>query len=563
MSARIARGRRRLAGEGGFTMIVAVLVLMVVLLASAAAYSATIGDMRSGGYSEDQKQAFAAAEAGVEWYRSHLGQDSTYWTACTSPPGITNGPIPIENAPAGGGASVGPWRTVSASGTGPGPQYVIDLLPVAPATACDPNDPSGSMIDPTTGTFRIRVTGRARATAGAPRRSIVATFRRRGFLDFIYYTDLEDRDPDLWAAATVGSYESSHGLQSMTPDPVAWINANCSKHWWEGRSTARYSGTTTKTDGTAGVAVTNYDWCQTGDIQFADTDRVAGPFHSNDGLLVCNTPEFGRTAADAIEISAPQSLAYRAAGGCGANPTWTGTPQYGAEQMTLPPSNGSLAGQVTPGYFFTGKTTIVLNTSGTMSVTNAGIAGGSVTLAQPANGVVYVANGTCGVSYDPDNPYGDPAGCGDLEVSGTYTQSMTLTSEKDIVVKGPVMKSSNQLLGLISNNYVRVYHPVAAGCGANSVTLPNPFKIEAAILTVNHSFTVDNYACGSALGTLNVVGAIAQKYRGVVGTGNGSTGFIKDYQYDDRLKYRSPPNFLDPLQSGWKVVRESEQIPAS
>ena len=42
--------------------------------------------------------------------------------------------------------------------------------------------------------------------------------------------------------------------------------------------------------------------------------------------------------------------------------------------------------------------------------------------------------------------------------------------------------------------------------------------IDAAILAINHSFIVDNYDCGSPLGTLTVNGAIAQKYRGAVGT---------------------------------------------
>ena len=42
--------------------------------------------------------------------------------------------------------------------------------------------------------------------------------------------------------------------------------------------------------------------------------------------------------------------------------------------------------------------------------------------------------------------------------------------------------------------------------------------IDAAILAINHSFIVDNYNCGARLGTLNVIGAIAQKYRGAVGT---------------------------------------------
>ena len=58
------------------------------------------------------------------------------------------------------------------------------------------------------------------------------------------------------------------------------------------------------------------------------------------------------------------------------------------------------------------------------------------------------------------------------------------------------------------------------------------------------------------MGTLTVNGAIAQKFRGAVGT-TGGTGYIKDYNYDDRLRYQEPPHFFDPVQSAWHVQRET------
>ena len=60
-------------------------------------------------------------------------------------------------------------------------------------------------------------------------------------------------------------------------------------------------------------------------------------------------------------------------------------------------------------------------------------------------------------------------------------------------------------------------------------------------------------------------GAIAQQFRGPVGTGSGSTvstGYLKNYIYNDRLRYREPPFFIDPVQSAWQIVRQNEQIPA-
>jgi hypothetical protein len=89
-------------------------------------------------------------------------------------------------------------------------------------------------------------------------------------------------------------------------------------------------------------------------------------------------------------------------------------------------------------------------------------------------------------------------------------------------------------------------------------SLTNP-TIYAAILAVNHSFIVDNYDCGNQLGTLHVYGAIAQLYRGPVGTGGGGgTGYLKDYNYDDRLATTEPPYFLNPVSAHWFVSRQTE-----
>ena len=59
-------------------------------------------------------------------------------------------------------------------------------------------------------------------------------------------------------------------------------------------------------------------------------------------------------------------------------------------------------------------------------------------------------------------------------------------------------------------------------------------------------------------------GAIAQSFRGPVGTGGAtiSTGYVKNYNYDDRMRFRSPPHFLDPVQAAWRVSRYTEQVPS-
>ena len=248
-----------------------------------------------------------------------------------------------------------------------------------------------------------------------------------------------------------------------------------------------------------------------------------------------------------------------------------GEQKFGAPRLDAPPVV-SLRSVVDPGYTFTGKTTVEL--SGTTLKVNG------TTIARPPNGVIYVETGPDGCDfYDPTNTEasytsGVNQDCGEVRVKGTYAFDLTIAAENDVLITGNLERQSgsNAMLGLIAQNFVRVGHEVTNrdpdwddgryewDCDNVSGTWPS--RIDAAMLAIDHSFIVDNWYCGSSLGNLTVNGAIAQKYRGTVGTfGNSNTGFIKDYNYDDRLRYRQPPHFLDPVQTGWRVVRQTEQTP--
>jgi hypothetical protein len=119
---------------------------------------------------------------------------------------------------------------------------------------------------------------------------------------------------------------------------------------------------------------------------------------------------------------------------------------------------------------------------------------------------------------------------------------------------------SSALLGLVAQNFVRIYHPCSNGQN-QSGSLSNP-SIQAALLSLTGSFIVDNYNCGTQLGSLNVTGAIAQLYRGPVGV-IGQDGYLKNYNYDDTLRAEEPPHFLEPVQAAWHVVRETECNPGT
>jgi hypothetical protein len=540
--------------EGGFTMIAVVTSVALVSILVGVSVAATNSDQGLIQRDISQKRAYAAAQAGIADYTYHLNNDSGYWTRCTG--------VPTPNAVNQQGA-ISRYRPVDPN-VPAGPQYALELIPATGQSACDSNNPTVSMLEstgPNIGTFRIRSTGYSGpATApGTEKQSIVATYKQATFLDYVYFTQLETSDPVTYGYANPSS-------------ALTGAYSQCTKFRRDGRESSPIPGTNGR------------DFCD--QIVFVDGDHIDGPLHTNDDLCIDNGdhPIFGRSAADLIEVSSPpRGYGSPSSGGCSASAS---TPAPGAfttnaPVLTPPTTNGSLRTIAGPSYTYTGQTKIVLS-GNTMSING----GSSVPF--PSDGVVYVQNGSgCTTAYSPFTvTYPSTSGCGNAVVhsSGNYSGQLTIAAENDIIIDGSITRtnSSSDLLGLVANNFVRIKHPVCEqtdpGCTNGTVSeetakgdcdkdndgnrgvngtgsLQNP-QIDAAILAIDHSFIVDHYDCGSSLGTLTVNGAIAQKFRGAVGT-TGGTGYIKDYNYDDRLRYQEPPHFFDPVQSAWHVQRET------
>jgi hypothetical protein len=85
-------------------------------------------------------------------------------------------------------------------------------------------------------------------------------------------------------------------------------------------------------------------------------------------------------------------------------------------------------------------------------------------------------------------------------------------------------------------------------------------EINAAMLSVGHTFQTQNYSRVD-LGKLTIFGAIAQKFRGSVGTAAGA-GYVKDYQYDKRFRNIAPPKFLTPVSTTYGVTQVAT-VPAA
>jgi Flp pilus assembly protein TadG len=519
--------------ERGVALVTVMMVSMVLMGLLIALLSYGIGSQSNSRHDQDWNAALAAANAAVDDYVYRIDNDHNYW--------LYN----AGNPPPDGNTAFTQWTSVPNSTNGGLYRYSVDS--------------STTKID---GAVKMTISGKVNNVI----RTIKVTLRRRTFIDYLYFTNYETLDPALYTG---------------NPFTPAEAQQECAMHYYEGRDSQ----------------------CTT--IYFFDRDTINGPLHSNDAINISGGPTFNGPVSTSWQD--PNHVNYLCPGG-GCTPHFAnhGDPTYKAP-LTMPPSNDSIKAETDPriggtGCLYTGPTQITLTSAGLMNVVSPFTKSSNCTtgnnISLPSDGVVYVQS----VPSDPTDsnytngcPYSNPAyppnlpvpitndltqyNCrdGDVFVSGTLKGQLTIAAEHNVEVVADVVYQSgvggSDLLGLVANNYVEVMHPVSCTSNSSSCnlnrksgsTFQNP-TIDAAVLSVQHSFRVQNYSAGSCLGNLNIVGAIAQQYRGIVGTFSGSscnTGYTKNYVYDQRLKYLEPPHFIDPVASAWQAVTWTELPPTS
>lgn len=537
------RHRRTIRDESGFAMIFAVMLMLVCTLLVAAAITAARQDVGLTRVNSDQQRAYFAALAGVDAYKYQLSANSSYWGTCPK----TAAEVPVPGAK----EETYTYKTLPSTGhaTCGEPVKLTNIIETANSAS---------------GTFRIESTGKVpHSKCGTTptgkaipcTRTIVASFSHPSFLDYAFVSNYELVDP-----LTVG--------RSTT---------ECEHYYKERIKEAK--------------PCVSFPWIS--------EDAIEGPFHTNDAADITGSPSFGRVGHnDTIEMDE---------GYYGGTPELNGSGYKEGGPILLPPETGSEL--ITEAEAkFKGRTVIVLKegTPGTMEVKNAGK---TETKQFPANGVVAVVSGAgaCESSDTPFFPsYTADTECGDVYISGKYTQSLTVIAERDVIINGNLTTTGGSAggeptgtatLGLIADKYVRLYHPVKGPCESgiskvvgsvckseetpagsaqyncgtenaeanyDSVTkelggaLNNPI-IDAALLSTKNSWGVDNFACGKSLGTINVWGSIAEEWRGRVTCCAAGGDYVKSYKWDSRFEDDQPPDFLAPTtNSGWKIKRETQ-----
>lgn len=559
-------------GEEGVALIVVLLLGLVGLALATALVTYGGASTPVSRETQDWNASLTAAEGGLDDYIHRLSIDGNYWTYATPPDGNLALSQPV---------------------TVPGPaneakfQYKVDETPT-----------------PAKPTVRLTVTGTYRDS----KRSLQATLRRTSFLDFLYATDFETKDPLAYDPAVDGNTPSPGSV----PKTIAWAQANCQDRY-------RFPKTGTPA---------RHSSCSK--ISFISADTINGPLHSNDSLLVDGTPRFkGKVQTNWTAAPPSQLWVDNRSSAPFSSPIFE-QGIFIKDYLPLPKgntalrelANGTVAGSGS-GCLYTGPTRITLRSDGKYDVVSPRTVstlpgcGPGTGISIPQNGVIYVQNVFPYGSGDPNaNPLssstcsykntgagppwlacGTPNGSnvtyppglpvpvnndltndspvekyihtnGDVFLSGTLKGRLTIGAQNDIVIVEDVRyadtsSNSNDILGLIPQNSVKVFHPVHRTTFANlgSTWSDGNATIYAAMLAISRSISVQNYRYGNPVGSLAVRGVMAQKYRGIVGTHSSGTpthGFTKDYIYDGRLQVQSPPHFLDPVRTAWEVKTWAE-----
>ncbi|MBU4589880.1 MAG: hypothetical protein KKG01_03045 [Candidatus Omnitrophica bacterium] len=286
-------------------------------------------------------------------------------------------------------------------------------------------------------------------------------------------------------------------------------------------------------------------------VWFVTGDALGGPLQTNSHFHVSGDPVFSDPSFH-LPVKSEDSYITYMNGGRPINSTASSNPprdnpdfqeglRLGESRAPFPSKALDLrTAAVHDGLILTGPTTIVLRDDGSMDVTNPHQGLVNENMALPLNGALFV-NG------------------GDLTISGTLNGQLSVGTNRNIVIPDNIIYNNDPRVDPTSTDTLAL---IAERDTVISMGAPYDLEINASIMALGNSFTVENYWEGPAKGTLTVYGGIIQDERGPVGTFNASTntkvsGYTKDYQYDTRLMTNPPPFY--PTTGDYVIVSWEEE----
>lgn len=603
------RLRRRVADEAGAALVVVLALSITMLILITAALSFSLSGVKTARNDSDSTSALAAAYAGIDEYSSRLSNDSRYqgygnpnspFTIATGSEDTVALPPADEENPAFGIGATGTWATIAGSDGRASFRYEVDN-----------SHYSG------TGTLRVRSTGRVGDETQSIVADLKQTgfidflyFSEHEIMD----PDISDtrcgddgKRPSDWAAVKSGS-TVKHGSYCTE---IQFGEHDILDGKVHSNDILRVCGATFKRAVTTATKIVSPEYvhsCSTDGI-FTDPKNAGGVIPrvaemnmpptngemqkearvdldiARPGCMYTGPTQITFNSNGTVNVVSPwtkvtqPSLTVGIPNGSGAECGDIGAMHTSAGSTFTPPGQNLLYVQGVPkdstdpnywaepvwipgsrwssGYWSGGET------PAGFTCNNSGASNEGWVFKQPSSGATVrypLSNERTPEESSSSSP---SYGCvtGDAYIKGTVSGQITVASANFVYITGDLLYNDTavDVLGIVGNNAVWVWNPMntsSSGYGCSSSRCPMTAKnrtINGAILSVKHTFQVQNYAIGGDRGVLTVNGAIAQKFRGTVG--RGSNGYDKSYNYDARLFAISPPKFLLPTSTTYGVTK--------
>lgn len=240
-------------GEHGIALATVMIAMIAMMGLAAATLSMSLGSQNLSKHDERWSAALSAAEAGIDDFLFLNNNTDGYWRN-TPPLGAGHSPAnPAE------GTTAGKWNWKLGDGSSnPCPTTGPDAACFHYDLASAPTQEHGVV---------LRSTGRV----GNVRRTVLATLRHNSFLDYLSFTNLETKNPDLYRS------------EPRDPNPDArrqWAKNHCLQHWYEYAPPGRPNSINTPSSSNCESPVLH-----TGDV-------FNGKVKTNDALDICGSPVF-------------------------------------------------------------------------------------------------------------------------------------------------------------------------------------------------------------------------------------------------------------------------------
>ena len=598
---RILRAMRARDDERGVALVAVVGIGMVVMMLVATLVAVATNGAKATTSDRDWARAAAAAYAGIADYQARLNADNSYGnygqklapfsqaTLSTFTKGTGDNPA-FDYTAGGRWVSVPGANGAASDGSY---RYAVDNSKLT-----------------SQGVIRVQSTGRA----GSTTRTFIANVKPDGFSNYLYFTNYESQDPSVSSetysyrcgsstckAPCVSAYQPLAGstncqyiqfaagdtlegpvrsndqfricgatFKSTVQSVYGWSKTGCT-----GTTPNFASNPTTSSTLTPPATISDLrDYMRT-DLA-TTTNTVEGP-----GCLYTGPTKITFVGGGKVNIVSPLTVKTTVTGTTnqsgglltgGAAPARCGdvAALHTAAGATIDiPKNNLIYVQNEPGSRSGSSQDPNLWSASsykTQATACSNTTRASAYTTLPSNGVGFPEVGTNSSNSEADptaglgNAVTNPYKCdnGDVFVQGAVDKAVTIAAENFVYVTGdityPTNRTASTVLGLIGQQAVWVWNPINS---SNSTYKAKDRRIDAAILSNDGTFAVQNYTLGSSRGTLTVNGSIAQNFRGAVAT-TGGTGYAKDYEYDSSLATYSPPKFPQPTITTYRVATQVE-----